>query len=260
MLLIAGCQGILPQYCPANQEQELGRNEAIVNYFRLGYTAPEIMAFLVTLHGVRLSLRQLRRILRSHGCRRRENPTDMDDVVQAIEEKLRESGRILGYRAMHQRLTNERNLVFTRDIVRRVLKILDPEGVEARSRHKLRKRKYHTKGPNYLWHIDGYDKLKPFGFCVHGAIDGYSRKVLWLEVASSNNNPKIVAKYYLDYVRQIKGTPRIVRADRGIENIHVEVIQRFLEGLRKMILEDKKVSCMEDRLLTNASRHGGPFC
>ena len=151
----------------------------------------------------------------------------MNEVVQAVEEELRGSGTILGYRAMHQRLTNDHNLVVTRDVVRRVLKILDPEGVEARSRHKLCKRKYHTKGPNYLWHIDGYDKLKPLGFCVHGAIDGYSRKVLWLEVASSNNNPRIVAQYYLDYVRQITGAPRIVRADRGTENIYVEVIQRF---------------------------------
>ena len=62
---------------------------------------------------------------------------------------------------------------------------------------------------------------------MHGAIDGFSRKVLWLEVASSNNNPRIVAQYYLDYVRQITGAPRIIRGDRGTENVHIEVIQRF---------------------------------
>jgi hypothetical protein len=22
------------------------------------------------------------------------------------------------------------------------------------------------KGPNYIWHIDNYDKLKPFGICI----------------------------------------------------------------------------------------------
>ena len=32
---------------------------------------------------------------------------------------------------------------------------------------------FSRKGPNYLWHMDGYDKLKPYGFCIHGAIDGY---------------------------------------------------------------------------------------
>ena len=70
-------------------------------------------------------------------------------------------------------------------------------------------------------------QVKTVWVCVHGAIDGYSRKILWLEVGNSNNNPRIFAKYYIDYVRQIGGTPRIIRADRGTENGHVCVIQRF---------------------------------
>ena len=28
-------------------------------------------------------------------------------------------------------------------------------------------------GPNYAWHCDGYDKLKPYGLPIHGCIDGY---------------------------------------------------------------------------------------
>lgn len=28
----------------------------------------------------------------------------------------------------------------------------------------------------FLWNVYG---VKPYGFCIHGAIDGYSRKVLW---------------------------------------------------------------------------------
>ena len=31
-----------------------------------------------------------------------------------------------------------------------------------------------TFRPNFLWHCDGYDKLKPFGIAIHGCIDGYS--------------------------------------------------------------------------------------
>ena len=46
----------------------------------------------------------------------------------------------------------------------------------------------------------GYDKLKPFGFPVHGAVDGFSRKVQWLEVTRSNNAPETVAQFYLDAV------------------------------------------------------------
>ena len=29
-----------------------------------------------------------------------------------------------------------------------------------------------VQGPNWLWHIDRYDKRKPYGFAIHGAIDG----------------------------------------------------------------------------------------
>ena len=78
---------------------------------------------------------------------------------------------------MVQRLRNDYGLVVDKETVRLILKTLDPEGVERRSRRRLKRRKYYAKGPNYIWHIDGYDKLKPFGFCIHGAIDGYSRRV-----------------------------------------------------------------------------------
>ena len=55
----------------------------------------------------------------------------------------------------------------------------------------------------------------------------YSRRVLWLEVSSSNNDPEIVGKYYADYVDAIKGTSRRIRADKGTENVNVEAMQRF---------------------------------
>jgi len=58
-------------------------------------------------------------------------------------------------------------------------------------------------------------------------MDGFSRRILWLEVASSNNDPRIVAQYYLDCVRQLGGTACIVRGDRVTENGSIAAIQRF---------------------------------
>ena len=218
---------MLPNYSPAVRGDLQTRDEIIRAYFDLGLTAPEIASFLACIHGIRISLRQLKRILRRLRCTRRQNLSDLEEVVEAVEAELRGSGSLLGYRAMHQRLVNHHRLATTREVVRHALRIFDPEGVELRSRQRLRRRVYRCKGPNYLWHIDGYDKLKPFGFCVHGAIDGFSRRILWLEVASSNNDPCIVAQYYLDCVRQIEGTARVVRGDRGTENGNVAAIQRF---------------------------------
>ena len=126
-----------------------------------------------------------------------------------------------------KKLVVEYGLSVPKETVRHAFRVLDPEGVDSRLRHKLRRRHYRGNGPNFLWHIDGYDKLKPYGFCVHGAIDGYSRRILWLEVAMSNNNPGIIANYFLSCVNQVGGTVRIVRADNGTENTYVAGLQRF---------------------------------
>ena len=69
-----------------------------------------------------------------------------------------------------------------------LMKILNPVGAESRRRHRLKRRIYQNKvfspflismmiitidqGPNFVWHLDGYDKLKPYGFSIHGYIDG----------------------------------------------------------------------------------------
>ena len=71
-----------------------------------------------------------------------------------------------------------------RDMVLQMMREIDPEGVRQRKAHMLVRHRYYAQGPNYVWHVDGYDKLKPYGFCFNGAIiDGYSRRILWLEVS-----------------------------------------------------------------------------
>ena len=65
-----------------------------------------------------------------------------------------------------------------RNTVAVLLKEIDPIGVVIRKRRRLRRREYSLSGPNYTWHADGYDKLKDFGFPIHGCIEGYSRKLL----------------------------------------------------------------------------------
>ena len=81
-----------------------------------------------------------------------------------------------------------------------------------------------------MWHIDVNDKLKPFGLCVHGAIDGYCQKILWLEVSPSNKNPRIFARYYLNHCKEISGIARKVREDRGTENVYLAGVHYFLRA------------------------------
>ena len=114
-----------------------------------------------------------------------------------------------------------------RDTVMLALRVIDAEGVQNRRRHRLHRRRYYTPGPNFLWHLDGWDKLKPYGFCVHACMDGFSRRIIWLEVGSSKKDSKVVANHYLSSVQQLGGVPRIIRSDKGTENVQITVLQKL---------------------------------
>ena len=55
-------KAVMPEYLPVNRA--VSRNDAIEDYFSLGFTGSEILSFLLNVHGIQLSLRQLRRILK----------------------------------------------------------------------------------------------------------------------------------------------------------------------------------------------------
>eukprot|EP00111_Clytia_hemisphaerica_P014195 TCONS_00041804-protein len=202
-------------------------NEFVQEYFNRGYDYSEILATLRQLHNKILSLRQLHRILRSLGLFRRKHGRNTREVIAFIQNELRGSGSLLGYRLMHQRCIQQ-GYHTTRENVRLIIKYLDPVGVERRTRRVLRRRQYWSYGPNWVWHIDGYDKLKPFGFSIHGAIDGFSRRILWLQIVPSNKDPGIICKLYLNFAQRIGGIPRKIVGDRGTENVYVAAGQRFM--------------------------------
>ncbi|XP_053407984.1 uncharacterized protein LOC128559679 [Mercenaria mercenaria] len=112
--------------------------------------------------------------------------------------------------------------------VRCLLSIFNPENVALRQRHRLQRRRYTSKGPNYIWHMDSYDKLRPFGICINGCIDGYSRKIIWLNAYFTSSDPSVVASYYTESIKELGGCPTIVRADMGTENGIVCEFQRYL--------------------------------
>ncbi|XP_034047720.1 uncharacterized protein LOC117529127 [Thalassophryne amazonica] len=106
-----------------------------------------------------------------------------------------------------------------------LLRELNPRGCERRACRRFIRRTYHSMGPNYMWHADGYDKLKPFGLALSGCIDGFSRKVLWLECGPTNNNPAVIAHYFLSCVRKLGVIPMRLRTDCGTENGTMAAIQ-----------------------------------
>ncbi len=98
-------------------------------YFEAGYSYSLILKFLANLHGICLSLRTFKRLLRRYGLRRRGCNSDLNlvmdcievikvassvhnalapckvyDVMMYMQTELEQSGSLLGYRAMHLRL------------------------------------------------------------------------------------------------------------------------------------------------------------
>lgn len=206
----------------------LRRDDLLAVYYHLGYTVQEILGFLAVRHNIAVSERHAHRILRAMNLMRRNNHSTMMEIIVAIIHELSGTGQNIGYRSMRRRLLVDHGIIATSDSVRLTLSVLDAEGVLSRSRRSLRRRTYINNGPNYAIHIDGWDKLKPFGVSVHGAVDGFSRRVLWLRACDSNKKPQYVVQFYIDFVKEINGIPMIIYADRGTENSTIRDLQYAL--------------------------------
>lgn len=142
----------------------------------------------------------------------------MEIVRTAVIDELSGSGQHYGYRTMCQTLRQKHNLTVRRQDVMLMMAVLDPIGIEQRSRRRFVRRVYHSLGPNHVWHIDGYDKLKPYGLAISGCIDGYSRKVMWLFCGDSNNDPDIIAHHYLQCASEFGVIPKLLCTNYGTEN------------------------------------------
>lgn len=84
----------------------------------------------------------------------------------------------------------------------------------------IHRRVYRVRGANSLWHHDGNEKLKPWGFYVHGCVDGYSRLIIYL-ICCNNKQAATVESIFMKAVQEF-GWPSRVRGDWGTENNRVE--------------------------------------
>ncbi|XP_073339900.1 uncharacterized protein [Pagrus major] len=196
-----------------------------IQYFNEGHSYAVIVDMMSTLHGVHISLRSLKTKLNEAGLYHRKDYSSTNAITRAIRLELRGPGQLFGYRTMWQVLKQKYNLRVRRDQVMNLLRELNHQGCERRARRRFIRRTYHSMGPNYMCHADGYDKLKPFGLALSGCIDGFSRKVLWLACGSTNNDPSVIAHYFLSCVRNLGVIPMRLRTDCGTENGTMAAIQ-----------------------------------
>jgi transposase InsO family protein len=191
------------------------------------YRDTKIAERITEMTGIRTSIRQVKEIRLRNGWLRRTNDisVDLDSAAKTrdfIQELLQQGEmRTYGRRQVLAHLTEHYGFKARGDHVRQALQYLDSLGVAVRNplndRGGLnRTRNFTVKGPNWLWCLDGHDKLKPYGFEIYGCVDAYSRKIIWFFVGSSNATAVSVLKQYLQAVKTY-GCPNRVRSDEGRE-------------------------------------------
>ena len=205
----------------------MDEEEAIRYYFSRKYEYNTILDFLDKFHDIKMSKWTLLNRLKEYGLTRRNREMDEATLRQDISRELEGAGNLLGYRAMWRELHFKYGTNVPRSAVEILLREMDPEGTRLRQAHRL-KRRYTNPGPNYCWHADGYDKLKPYELPIHGCIDGFSRRMIWLKLERSNNDPKVIGVLFRDAVIEAGGCPTILRTDRGTENVIMSSAQCFL--------------------------------
>ena len=137
-------------------------------------------------------------------------------MSDAVHKELEGPGKLLGYRAMNQKLRTEHNVQVPRHLVYNMMAELDPEGLEARNlQQKKKKKKGHftSEGPLRVVSLDGHGKLcryqnSTFPLGVYGCIDTFSHKILFFFVYYSNSNPLVIGKMYLRYLLESEMLPR----------------------------------------------------
>ncbi|KAH6874557.1 hypothetical protein B0T10DRAFT_586127 [Thelonectria olida] len=79
------------------------------------------------------------------------------------------------------------------------------------------RKNFQVPGPNFMWSLDGYEKLKNFGFSVYACIDTYSRAIIWIYVGRGNMTALSSLKQFLRTVSYSGVRPLFTRSDHGIE-------------------------------------------
>lgn len=97
---------------------------------------------------------------------------------------------------------------------------VDPKNTAIRWGAQVSQRTYQVPWPNSLWHLDGHYSSIRWKLVIHGCIDVFSRRIMFLK-CSSNNLSETVLKCFLEAVETGNRWPSRILVDKGVENVLV---------------------------------------
>ena len=86
---------------------------------------------------------------------------------------------------------------------------LDPDGLKkpflTNKRRKRVNGTFVSRGPKWVRSLDGHAKLmgyqtNMFPLAIYGCLDSASRMLLWLKIWTTKSDPRIVCRWYSDYL------------------------------------------------------------
>ena len=218
-------------------KDDLQLKDALQHHIKNGLNRSEILDFMQRdFSQYAWSSRTLDRRLQHFEIRCTNREISVDQVRDVVRKELQGPGRLLGYRAMHQKIRQFHELAVPRDLMHDVMFELDREGLECRApglKNNKKKGNFTSPGPNFVHALDGHDKLmgfqnNTFPIAVYGCLDTCSRKVLWVKVWRSNSDPKLIGHFYLEYLYEQHTIASMLRVDKGTETGVMATMHAYL--------------------------------
>ena len=213
-------------------------------YVRQNFKKAEILDYISRDYGHHFAIghckmRTLTRILQHFNIRYTDYTVPAEDVINAVNQELTGAGKDLGYRAMHIKLRQKYGIKVPRQIVYDTMTNLDQEGLVRRrlgSKRKKRNEHYSTAGVNSFFSMDGHDKMmgyknSTFPLAIYGILDQASRKIILLKCWTTNSDPDVIGRWYLEHLESTRVLPVNIRIDRGTETGKLATIHAYLRGL-----------------------------
>lgn len=204
--------------------EDVAKKRIQVLFFEVGLEDTEM---LTVLHkeGFNIGKYTLVRLRFELGLRRRvrgvEQSQAADQLVRQLVAEELQQGVIDGYgrRYLHTHF-RQRGHIVARDRLFQAYRTINFEAVERRKRDLQRHRgEYIVPGPNFVWSIDGYCKLRPYGVEIYACIDAYSRYIVWVYIGISASTAVSCAHQFFQALEEVQLQPRFVRSDRGVETV-----------------------------------------